>query len=251
MADRRTVGQRRRASDDSESRVSAAIQNAREKVSRESGGREGIDARAYGDDREAVDAAETDVDDDAVADAERSPEDVEGVPSSSAATPRGRVAEAKAAASQRISDLTSLQKERIKDKSTRAALQEALVTVAAASDGAPSMEAESDNVGKRAARSAQIGSPMSGGLRPVGDERNVSEMARTSAAESNELLDFGSDGLGMGPGASFGVETGAGGMGLSVGAGLLNASEETATDDSDGSGGGGALDVGLSDGGLL
>lgn len=242
MPDRRSVGQRRRASDDSESRVSAAIQRAREKVSRESGGRKGIDARAHGDDREAVDAAEAEIDEEAV-------EAVGGGPS------KTRLQLAREEAAGRIRELTALQKERLKDQDTRALLEGALGAIAVANDGSPDMDTGSDNVGTRAAESAAISSPMGrGGLRPVGDERVVSEMARSSAAESNQLLDFGDDGLGMGAGASIGVSAGSDGgtIGLDVGGGLLSSSETSDSDSSNGSNDSSALDVGLSNnGGLL
>jgi hypothetical protein len=182
---RRQVGQRRRASDDDESRIRAALQEAREKVSRESEGRQGVDARARGDDRDAVDAAEVTPDETAV-------KRVAGGPS------KGRVARAKENASERISELTAIQKEKLESANTREALKEVLSSTAAATgaDTPKAMESPSDdNIGTRAAQSAELGSPMGGGLRPVGDERNVSEMARTSAAESNELLDFGDGGL--------------------------------------------------------
>ncbi|WP_147435661.1 hypothetical protein [Halobellus sp. Atlit-38R] len=236
MANRRTVGQRRRKSENSGSRVRAAVQAAREKVSRESDGRKGIDARAYGDDREGVDAAETEVDDEAV-------ERVSGGPQ------RSRVQQAKRAASERISELTDIQKEKLKDKNARAAVKQALAAATIATDGAPEMDSSRDNIGTRAARSAAIGSPIRGGLRPVGDERVVSEMARMSAAEGNELLDFGAGGLNLGAGAGVGASGSAAGPSLSLGfdGSLLDDAGDNEADESDDNS---ALNVGLSNVGV-
>jgi hypothetical protein len=245
MADRRRqVGQRRRATD--ESRVEQAVDAAREAVRRSSNGREGIDARAVGDDREAVDASETDVDEEA---ADR----VGGGPA------RSRIDEARA----RIKELTAVQKERLKEANTREALRDALAAAAATSAGAgsrPGSGSQGDDVGSRAARSAQIGSPVQSGLRPMGDERQVSEMARSAAAETNQLLDFSDSGTGSGGGADFGIGVSATGNGngmgaLSVGAGggadLLYGSDsdgdrgDSATDEGD------PLGFGVSTEGLL
>jgi len=184
MADRRRrqVGARRRASDDSESRLDAL----RRRVSalRSDDSPDGVDARTRGDDRSAVDAPEVDVDDEAVAAAGDAGYGGD-IATADGSKPRSRVAKSKQRAAEELRDQADAD-------SVKAAAKKTLEGLAA-DEGAPNRApgttgTQTEEIAKRATDAAAIRSPMDGSLRTIGDERAVTDMARASAAQGDELI---------------------------------------------------------------